>query len=107
MSDTTEVAIMTDAKYQRCFEVAPLEFLDSSMLGVQIVQAVCGGGAATYDRLRCAAWFNPGHHLDWYGSIYWRGAQAGRVAPPASPEAGDASSVGYRLPITWGSSPKH
>jgi len=107
MDDTVEVAIMTDAKYQRCSEVEPLELLDSSTLGMQTVQVVCGGGAGPHDRLQRAAWFNPGQHLNWYVSTYWRDAQASRVVLTADSAANEVSGVGYRLPIIWGSSTKH
>jgi len=106
MGDTAEVAIMTDSIYQRLSEVETLELLDSSTLGVLSVQLVCGG-AAPDERFKYVAWFNPAHHLDWYGSTYWRNAQASRVALTASPDASEASSVGYRLPITWGAYSKH
>lgn len=108
MGDTAEVAIMTDAKYQRYSEVETLELLVSSTLDVQALPVVCGGRAAPYDRFnKHEAWFNPSQHVEWFAGTYWRDPQACRVALTASPDASVASSVGYRLPITWGSSAKH
>ncbi len=97
---------MTDARYQSS-EQETLELLDSSTLDVQITPVVCGGRTDTNDILMHAAWFNPGHHVEWFGSGYWRGPQACRIVLSASPAVGKASSEGYRLPIIWGSSSKH
>ena len=97
---------MTDAKYQSS-EVETLELLDSSTLDMQTMPVVCGGGTDPNEMLMHAAWFNPGRHVEWFGSGYWRGPQACRFALSASPVVGKAGRAGYRLPITWGSSSKH
>ena len=98
---------MMDAKYQRHSEVETPALLVSSTLYVRGLPVVRGGGAGPRDRLKHEAWFNPSQHLEWFAATYWRDPQACLVVLTVSPETRAASSVGYRLPITWGSSVKH
>jgi hypothetical protein len=107
MCDVAEIAIMTGAKYQRRSGVETLELPIWSLFGVQALPVVCGGGAGPRDRRKHEAWFNPSQHAEWFAATYWRDPQACRDALTVSPDASVASSVGYRLPITWGSSAKH
>jgi len=98
---------MTVARYQRCSGVETLELPVCFSLNVQALPVMCGGGVGPRNRRKHEAWFNPSQYAEWFAASYWRDPQACRVALTASPDANVASNVGFRLPITWGSSAKH